>query len=127
MKIVALIEDGLGHRHLVASRSPDLLRRELAARTRTAMLIWCAVPPEYHSAATIVTKAMDRLGADGPEALAAIPVNRIVKVLVDLCVTEPRRTARWRRIKRRVREIGQWFPGNWRGAAPAEHLRSPSA
>ena len=127
MKIVALIEDGLGYRHLVASRSPDLLRRELAARTGTAMLIWCAVPPEYHSAATIVTKAMDRLGALESEALATIPVDRIVKILVSLCVIEPRRTARWRRIKRRGRELGQWFPGNWRAFTPAGHLRSPGA
>lgn len=127
MKIVALIEDGLGHRHLVASRSPDLLRRELSAKPGTAVLLWCAVPPEYQSAAAIAALAMDRLGADGPEGLAAIPVDRIVKALTDLCVTEPRRTARWRRIKRPVSEVGQWVPGRWRGASPAAHLRSPGA
>ena len=44
MKIVALIEDGHGHRHLLGSRSPDLVRRELSARAGTAMLLWCAVP-----------------------------------------------------------------------------------
>lgn len=113
MKIAALIQDGVGYRHLVASRSPDLVRRELSAKTGTAVLLWCKVPPEYQSAATIAAMAIDRLGADGPEALAAIPVDRIVKVLVDLCVTEPRRKASWRRIKRRVREVGQWFRGSW--------------
>lgn len=127
MKIVALIEDGLGHRHLVASRSPDLLRRELSAKTGTAVLLWCAVPPEYQSAATIAAVAMDRLGADGPEGLAAIPVDRIVRVLTALCVTEPRLNARWRWIKRKGRKLDQWFPGNWRGASPAAHLRSPGA
>lgn len=127
MKIVALIEDGHGHRHLVASRAPDLVRRELSAKTGTAVLLWCAVPPEYHSAATIVAMAMDRLGSHEPEGLAAIPVDRIVKALMALCITEPRRDARWRRIKRRGRELGQWFPGNWRGSAPAGNLRSPSA
>lgn len=127
MKIVALIEDGLGHRHLVASRSPDLVRRELSARTGTASLIWCAVPPEYHSAATIAAMAMDRLGSHGPEGLAAIPVDRIVKVLLSLCVTEPKRIACWRRIKRRGRQIGQWFPSNWRRATPTGDLRRPSA
>lgn len=127
MKIVALIQDGLGHRHLIASRSPDLLRRELSAKTGTASLIWCAVPPEFHSAATIAVMAMDRLGAHEPEALAAIPVDRIVKILSALCITEPRRTARWRRIKRRGRELGQWFPGNWRASTPAANLRSPGA
>ena len=127
MKIVALIEDGHGHRHLVASRSPDLVRRELSAETGTAVLLWCAVPPGYHSAATIAAMAMDRLGAHEPEALAAIPVDRIVKVLVALCVTEPQRIARWRRIRRRGHEIGQWFLGPWRTATPAGHLRNPSA
>lgn len=127
MKIVALIEDGLGHRHLIASRSPDLVRRELSARTGTAVLLWCAVPSDYHSAATITAMAMNRLGAHEPEALAAIPVDRIVKVLLSLCVTEPQRTASWRRIKRRVREVGQSFRGSWRGAVPAEHLRGPGA
>lgn len=73
MKIVALIEDGLGHRHLVASRSPDLLRRELSAKTGTAVLLWCAEPPEYQSAAAIAALAMDRLGADGPEGSCRHP------------------------------------------------------
>lgn len=127
MKICALIEDGLGHRHLVASRSPDLVRRELSAETGTASLLWCAVPPEFHSAATIAAMAMDRLGAYEPETLAAVPVDRIVKVLVTLCVTEPQRTVRWRQIRRRGREIAQWFSGNWRGATHTAHLRSPRA
>mgnify|MGYP003144523043 CR=1 FL=1 len=73
MKIAALIQDGLGHRHLVGSLSPDLVRRDLPAKTGTAVLLWCTVPPEYQNAATIADIAMDRLGADGPEALAVIP------------------------------------------------------
>jgi hypothetical protein len=63
MKIVALIEDGLGHRYLLASRSPDLVRRELSARTGTAVLLWCALPPEHVGAGAIVAAALDRLNA----------------------------------------------------------------
>lgn len=127
MKIVALIEDGLGHRHLVASRSPDLVRRDLSAKTGTASLLWCAVPPEAVGAHAIVAEAMARLGAHGPEALSALPVARIVKVLMILCIAEPRRAARWRRIKRSGREVRQWFTGYWRASATAGHLRSPDA
>jgi hypothetical protein len=105
MKIVALIEDGLGHRHLLASRSPDLVRRELSARTGTAMLLWCAVPPEYVGAGNIVAAALDRLNAHGPDALDTLPIDRILKVLVALCVTEPRRALRWRRLVHMGRRI----------------------
>lgn len=114
MKIVALIADGLGHRHLVASRSPDLVRRDLSAKTGTAALLWCAVPPEAVGAGSIVAQAMERLGADGPEALAALPVGRILKVLMDLCVTDPKRKARSRRLQRLGRDIGCWLrPNRW--------------
>lgn len=100
MKIVALIEDGLGHRHLVASRSPDLVRRDLSAKTGTAVLLWCAVPPESAGAGSILAQAMDRLGSNGPEALSALPTDRILKVLMDLCITEPKRKAQSRRLQR---------------------------
>lgn len=108
MKIVALIEDGQGHLHLLASRSPDLLRRKFSSQTGTARLLWCAVLPEHHGADAIIAEAMQRLGAHGPEALAALPSHRIQNVLEDLCVTEPRRQARRRRWRWRLwwRRIG---------------------
>lgn len=109
MKIVALIEDGHGHRHLLASRSPDLVRRELSARTGTARLLWCAVPPEAVGAGATVVEALDRLSAHEPQALAAIPVERIMKVLTALCITEPRHKARWRSRRQWRRGIAQWF------------------
>lgn len=121
MKIVALIEDGHGHRHLLGSRSPDLVRRELSARAGTAMLLWCAVPPEYVGAGTIVTAALDRLNAHGPDALGALPADRILKVLTALCITEPRRANRWRRLERIGRGIGRWLHLNRRGLSMASH------
>jgi hypothetical protein len=106
MKIVALIEDGQGHLHLLASRSPDLVRREFSSQTGTAHLLWCAVPPEHHGADAIITEAMQRLGAHDTHALAALPSHRIRNVLEDLCLTEPRRQARRRQWRLWCRRIG---------------------
>lgn len=106
MRIIALIEDGLGRRHLVATRSPDLVRREFSAQTGTARLLWCAVPPEHHGADAIIAEARQRLGAHDAHALAALPLHRIRNVLEDLCVTEPRRQARRRRWRHWWRRFG---------------------
>ncbi len=114
MKIVALIEGGHGHLHLLASRSPDLVRRELSSRTGTAALLWCAVPPEGVGANTVIAQALQRLGANGPEALARIPVGRIMMVLTALCIIEPRRKARWRSLRQWRRGIVHWLCRPWR-------------
>lgn len=106
MRIIALIEDGLGRRHLVATRSPDLVRREFSSQTGTARLLWCAVPPEHHGADAIIAEAGRRLGAHGLEALATVPFDRIVMVLMDLCVREPRRIACRRRLRHWWRWVG---------------------
>lgn len=126
MKIVALIEDGQGHLHLLASRSPDLVRRDLSARTGTATLLWCAVPPEGVGANIIVAEATQRLGANGPAALAMVPADRIMAVLIALCITEPRRRARWRGLRQWRRGIVQWFRQTRRhrlGAGQSDSLR----
>lgn len=126
MKIVALIEDGQGHRHLLASRSPDLVRRDLSARTGTATLLWCAVPPEGVGANTVIAEATQWLGANGPEALATVPVGRIMAVLTALCITEPRRKARWRGPQKWRRGIVQWFRRTGRsrlGTTQSDSLR----
>ena len=114
MKIVALIEDGQGHLHLLASRSPDLVRRDLSARTGTATLLWCAVPPEGVGANTVIAEALQRLGANGPEALAKVPVGRIMTVLTALCVIDPRRKARWRSLRQWRRGIAHRLHRPWR-------------
>lgn len=109
MRIVVLIRDGNDQLHLVATRAPDLMRRDLAARTGTAMLLWCAVPPEHHGADAVIAKAQRRLNACRPGALAAIPVERILAVLHSVCVSEPRRAAHWRPISQACRRIGRWI------------------
>ena len=109
MKIVALIEDGQGHLHLLASRSPDLVRRELSARIGMAILLCCAVPPKGVGAHTIVVEATQRLGANGPETLAMVPVGRIMAELTALCINEPRRRARLRGLRQWRRGIARWL------------------
>ena len=79
------------------------------------------VPPEYVGAGTIVTAALDRLNAHGPDALGALPADRILKVLTALCITEPRRANRWRRLERIGRGIGRWLHLNRRGLSMASH------
>lgn len=126
MKIVALIEDGYGHRHLLASRSPDLVRRDLSTKTGMAVLLWCAVPPEGVGVNTVIAQALQRLGANGPEALAKVPVGRIMAVLTGLCLTEPRRKARWRRLRQLRRGVAQWLRRPWRespGTTQSDSLR----
>jgi hypothetical protein len=107
MKIIALLQDGLGHLHLVAMRAPDLLRRELSAQTGSAELLWCAVPPSGQGAATVVVVALQRLGVSGVDGLTAVPLGRIVKSLTDLCVAEPRRDARLRQLRSGLSKIAR--------------------
>lgn len=98
------------------------MRRELSARTGTAVLLWCSVPPEYVGAGTIVAAALDRLGVQEPEALAELPIDRILKILVALCVTEPRRAVRWRKLVRMGGGTSRWLHLR-RGSAMAGHQR----
>jgi len=100
MRIVALIEDGLGRLHHITSRSPDLVRRELSAQTGSAMLIWCTAPPEHHGAGSIVTQPLTRL----------VALGRILQVLFTVCVTEPHRAARRRKLRDLGRQIGSTDP-----------------
>jgi hypothetical protein len=99
MRIVALIEDGTGRLHLAATRAPDLLRRELSARTGAAALLWCAVPPAGMAGAGIVAEALNRLSVDAAFDLANGDSSHVISVLTELCVVRPRREAhrRWGR------------------------------
>jgi hypothetical protein len=108
MKIVALIKDGHGRLHLVASRAPDLVRRELSTQTGTAELVWCAVPPQGTGANDIVARALARLGvnSDGPIDL---PAGRVIRILDHLRRIEPRRMGRWRLGKSILRQIMGWI------------------
>jgi hypothetical protein len=109
MKIVALIEDGLGRRHLLATRAPDLLRRDLSARTGHAELLWCAVPPQGQCANQVIVEALAVLDAREPDRLSTLAVDRIVGVLTDLCVLAPRWAARRRKWDAIFKAIWRWL------------------
>ena len=46
MHIVTMVGDGRGHVRIAATRAPDLFRRQVAAETGEAHLIWCGIAPE---------------------------------------------------------------------------------
>ena len=84
-------------------------------------MLWCAVPPEYVGAGTIVAAALDRLNAHG---LDALPADRILKLLTALCITEPRRALRWRMFVRMARGITGRLHLIRRSAAVVGHPRN---
>jgi hypothetical protein len=45
MRIIAVVADGHGRIRVAATRAPDIFRRDIAAQTGTAHLVWCAVAP----------------------------------------------------------------------------------
>lgn len=113
MKIVALIRDGHGCLHLAATRAQELVRRELADRTGTAVLLWCGVPPHGTAGAGIVSTALERMNCSSAADLSGTSETRIITVLMDLCHHEPRRAFRRRQIRRKVmnlvRSVSLWF------------------
>ena len=54
MRLFCVVAVGDGRLVAAASRAPDLLRRELAAESGCATLLWCSVPPSGISAAALV-------------------------------------------------------------------------
>lgn len=52
--------DGRGYIRVAATRSPDLLRRQISSETGSARLLWCAVPPP-DIAVTRILADLDRL------------------------------------------------------------------
>lgn len=56
MKLFCIFAVGDGRLVAATSRAPDLLRRELAAGSGCATLVWCSVPPSGTAAAVLVDK-----------------------------------------------------------------------
>lgn len=102
MKIVTLIMDGRGRLRLIATCAPDLLRREFAAETGSAHLIWCGVPPADRGARAIVAEVRDRFDLDPSGCLLARP-ERVVQLLLDTTLAAPRRRERLRKLKQLYR------------------------
>jgi hypothetical protein len=56
MHIVSVVTDGHDHVRLAATRAPDLFRRNVAAETGSARLIWCGVAPPQLGARKFVER-----------------------------------------------------------------------
>lgn len=114
MKIVTLIEDGLGSLHLLATCAPDLMRRELSAETGMAHLVWCGLAPHDMGARQLVEDIRNRMGVDADGCLVA---NReaTVKALIEATTVAPRRRERIRHLKRCWRRMWRLLAG------PASH------
>lgn len=54
MQMFCVIAAGDGQLYACSTRAPDLRRRELAAETGEAVLLWCSVPPPGLKAANLV-------------------------------------------------------------------------
>jgi len=71
MHIVSVVTDGHGRVRLAATRAPDLFRRNVAAETGCARLVWCGVAPPQLGARKFVERlqyawrdaAMERTGS----------------------------------------------------------------
>ena len=103
MKLFCVFAVGDGRLIAAASRAPDLLRRELAAGSGGATLIWCSVPPGGISAAALVEKFNLELA----ETLATATRLRQLIALTWIALLQPafatfRPKQRLRRVIRRV-------------------------
>ena|ERR1700731_2951100 len=56
MHIVSVVADGHGRVRLAATRAPDLFRRNVAAETGCARLVWCGVAPPQLGARKFVER-----------------------------------------------------------------------
>ncbi len=110
MKIFCLIATPDGRVHAAATRSPDLLRRELATRFGGAELFYCAVPPHGQSA----TNQCARLDAAIDFCRTGPGTYELPRDMVMRCVhrleREDRRAAREAIRRGRMRRPGSGYP-----------------
>ena len=70
MQMFCVIAAGDGQLYACSTRAPDLRRRELAAETGEATLVWCSVPPPGLGASSLVesfdTDLQKKLEGAGP-------------------------------------------------------------
>ena len=103
MKLFCIFAVGDGRLVAAASRAPDLLRRELAAETGCATVVWCSVPPTGVAAATLV----ETFNLDLAETLTTASRVRQLIALTWIALLQPtlgtfRPKQRLRRVIRRV-------------------------
>ena len=103
MKLFCIFAVGDGRLVAATSRAPDLLRRELAAGSGCATLVWCSVPPSGITATTLV----EQFNLELAVTLATASRTRQVLALTWVALLQPivatfRPKLRLRRFVRRV-------------------------
>lgn len=110
MKIIALIEDGHGRLHLLASRAPDLLRREISLATGRAHLVWCGLAPDGVGAQQLVDRTTSQLSLC-PDGTIQSERNQAIQMLARATAIKPKWHAKarrvWIRIRGAVRRLGR--------------------
>lgn len=96
MKILSLAADASGLVHLALIRAPDLWRRDIAAKTGGAELVFIALPP----AGVAIDDVLSRLDAwlAGTGAAPA-RMTRFVNTPTRVYEADPARVANWLRIE----------------------------
>lgn len=100
MKLLSVIEVGPDTFHIAATRSPDLLRRELFTQYGEAYLRLCTVLPDGFGADRIATALQAHFSAVGENQISA-SLHDIRRFLWRLTVAEPK----LRKALRRVRKL----------------------
>ena len=97
MKLVCIFSDGQGRLLVETATAPNLRRRDLAAATGGAEIVYCAIPPRDIPLNDCLTRLSDRLGSRIATCEAELRKVRWIATqeLVVLPVI--------RRIKRRIR------------------------
>lgn len=83
MKMLCVVRDGKGALHVVSTRAPDLIRREISSSTGSAHLLFAGVMPHGISADTVVAHLATRfpsLPGERSFLIAARPMQVAVAV-----------------------------------------------
>ena len=103
MRFLTVIFDGNGHTHMLVSKAPDLRRREIAADTGSASIVWCQMTAKF-SAAVVVARVTSKLAmpknANGsynisPELIVrSIHWEIYIRPMLEFIANYPRRAIR---------------------------------
>jgi hypothetical protein len=106
MKILALIIDSVGHLHVVACSSPEIVRRAISAETGSAQLVWCGIPEVGIGSVAVVAEFERRLERRriGP-GVYSVDSHIAVRTLHAIAVAEPRLRQRRQHRRKRLRRL----------------------
>jgi len=96
MRIISLATDGNGRAHIAAIRAPDLWRRDIAARTGEAHLVYVAISPDGVAVDDLLARLDVWLEKSGT---APTTSGRFANAPTRIVATDPERIVRWLRLE----------------------------